>query len=67
MYVILHELAHLCNYNKNGYPIYGHGIEFLRIFKVIVQESIKINIYTYQDYQKKPVEYCGLEISSQIV
>jgi predicted SprT family Zn-dependent metalloprotease len=67
MYVLLHELAHLCNYNKNGYPIYGHGIEFLQIFKVLVQESIKINIYTYQDYQKNPTEYCGLQISSQIV
>ena len=67
MYVILHELAHLCNYDTNGRPIYGHGIEFLRIFKAIVQESIKINIYTYQNYQTRPLEYCGLQISSQIV
>ena len=33
MYVILHELAHLCNYNQNGIPIQGHGDEFKNIFK----------------------------------
>lgn len=67
MYVILHELAHLCNYNKDGQPIQGHGQEFREIFKILVKESILIGIYTFTDYSKNPTEYCGLTLSSQIV
>lgn len=67
MYVVLHELSHLCNYTPDGYPIQGHGNEFKMIFKFLVQESIKINIYNYTDYSKFPINYCGISISSQIL
>ena len=67
MYVILHELAHLCNYNVNGVPIQGHGDEFKYIFKLLVVESILLNIYTYVDYTTQPQEYCGITISSTIL
>lgn len=67
MYVILHELAHLCNYNVNGIPIQGHGDEFKNIFKILVIESILLNIYTYIDYTTQPEEYCGIIISSTIL
>lgn len=67
MYVILHELAHLCNYNPNGIPIQGHGDEFKSIFKLLVVESILLNIYTYVDYTTQPEEYCGIMISSTIL
>lgn len=67
MYVILHELAHLCNYNVNGYPIQGHGEEFKYIFKLLVSEAILIGIYEYQDYTKSPQEYCGIIISTTIL
>jgi hypothetical protein len=67
MYVVLHELAHLCNYDKNGYAIQGHGEEFRTIFKFLVIESIKINIYEYQNYSDKPVEYCGLILSTSVL
>lgn len=67
MYVILHELAHLCNYNQNGIPIQGHGDEFKNIFKLLVVESILLNIYTYVDYTTQPEEYCGIMISSTIL
>jgi hypothetical protein len=66
MYVILHELAHLCNYDHNSKPIIGHGIEFLKIFKFLIDEAIEIRVYKYVDYQKKPVNYCNLELNSQI-
>lgn len=66
MYVILHELAHLCNYSRNGEAIHGHGIEFRNIFKVLVKEAVKIRIYKYTDYSQTPTEYCGMTISSQI-
>ena len=66
MYVLLHELAHLCNYSPNGQPIQGHGAEFRNIFKILVSEAISIGIYNYINYTKYPAEYCGMIISSQI-
>lgn len=67
MYVILHELAHLCNYDRKGNPVHGHGEEFRRVFRFLVVEGIKIGIYEYQDYTKKQEEYCGIYISSSIL
>lgn len=66
MYVIIHELAHMCNYNINGIPIIGHGREFKDIFRLLVIESISIGIYEYVDYSKKPAEYCGMNLFTQI-
>jgi len=67
MYVVIHELAHLCNYSKSGDPILGHGNEFLMIFKFLVEESLKCNVYKYEDYNLNPQSYCGLILSSQIL
>lgn len=67
MYVVLHELAHLCNYNKKGSAILGHGSEFRVIFKFLVEESIKIGGYKQVDYAIKPQEYCGIMISTSII
>lgn len=67
MYVVLHELAHLCNYDKNGYAIQGHGEEFRTIFKFLLIESIKLDIYEYENYNEKPKEYCGIVISTSIL
>jgi hypothetical protein len=67
MYVILHELAHLCNYTKDGYPVQGHGDSFKEIFKFLVEQGIKLKIYNYVDYSKFPINYCGLQIQSQIL
>jgi hypothetical protein len=67
MYVILHELAHLCNYNINEEAIIGHGEEFKRIFKLLIIESIYIGIYKYEDYNEIPKEYCGIIINTTIL
>lgn len=67
MYVILHELAHLCNFDINQNPIHGHGEEFKVIFKMLVVEAIRIGVYNYTDYNKQPLEYCGIMISSTIL
>lgn len=66
MYVILHELAHLCNYDKEGNPINGHGEEFKKLFKILVKEAIDLKIYNYIDYNIQPKEYCGIMITTQI-
>lgn len=67
MFVLLHELAHLSNYDTNGIPIIGHGKEFKDIFSKLVKTAIEINIYRYEDYKKSPKEYCGIEINSNII
>jgi len=67
MYVVLHELAHLCNYDRQQNPIQGHGPEFKQIFKFLVTQAMEIGIYKYTDYSQSPVEYCNIVISSQIV
>lgn len=67
MYVVLHELAHMCNFDKKGNAITGHGREFIDKFKFLVLESIKIGVYTFSDYSAEPQEYCGMYISSTIV
>jgi hypothetical protein len=67
MYVILHELAHLCNYDEAGNPIEGHGKEFKDIFYLLVVEAIKLDVYTYIDYTEQPQEYCGIIVSSTIL
>jgi hypothetical protein len=67
MYVILHELAHLCNYDREGNAIQGHGDEFKYIFKFLATEAIKIGVYQYIDYSQMPKEYCGIMINSTIL
>jgi hypothetical protein len=67
MYVILHELGHLCNYDKNGFAIQGHGEEFRQIFKLLIIEAIRLNLYSYIDYSETPQEYCGIVISTTIL
>lgn len=67
IYVVLHELAHLCNYSQSGDAIEGHGNEFKNIFKILVKTGMDIGIYTNINYNKTPQEYCGLTITSQII
>ena len=67
MYVVLHELAHLCNYDSKGIPIQGHGQEFRMIFGFLVKEAINVGIYEYVDYNAKPREYCGMFLNSSII
>jgi hypothetical protein len=67
MYVLIHELAHLCNYSPSGYGIEGHGTGFKNIFKFLIEQAIHIGIYKYVDYSVNPQEYCGLVITSSII
>lgn len=67
MYVVIHELAHLCNFDRNSYPIQGHGPEFVNIFKILVSEAVNIGIYQYTDYSREPQEYCGIMINTSVL
>ena len=57
MFVVLHEIAHIVTKSV------GHTEEFWNNFKWILEESVNIGIYESQDFNNKPVEYCGIEIT----
>lgn len=61
MYVAIHELAHV------ACPEIGHGRLFMKIFKKLAEEAVKINIYNKVNYSDMPVEYCGMILSSSII
>jgi len=61
MYVALHEMAHI------ACPEIGHGDLFKKIFKFLTEVAIKINIYSLDNYDSNPVEYCGMMLSSNIL
>jgi hypothetical protein len=67
MYVVLHELAHMCNYDSNGVPIVGHGPEFKHVFRLFVESAVRAGVYKYTDYSDKPTEYCGMILNSSIL
>ncbi len=61
MYVVIHEMAHF------ACPEIGHGALFKKIFKKMIEEAIKLNLYEKVDYSENPVEYCGMILSSSII
>jgi flagellar biosynthesis regulator FlaF len=60
MYVVIHEMAHV------GCPEYGHTPLFKKIFKFLLKESVKINIYTPVNYILNPQDYCGMVINEYL-
>lgn len=57
MFVALHELAHVMSKSI------GHTEEFWTNFKFLLEEAISAKIYKKQDFRKKPVKYCGTDIT----
>ena len=57
MFVALHELGHVMSKSI------GHTKEFWDNFRFLLKEAIKAKIYKYQDFRKKPVKYCGTNIT----
>ena len=58
MFVVLHELSHLASESI------GHTDEFWTNFRWILEEPINIGVYQHQEFNKKPIEYCGMSITS---
>jgi hypothetical protein len=56
-FVTLHELAHIAN---SGW---GHEYDFWQQFKHLVKEAQEAGLYNIIDYDKEPIEYCGLSIT----
>ena len=57
MFVSLHELAHICTESV------GHDETFWENFKWLLENAVQTGLYKKQDFQQKPVEYCGIQIT----
>jgi hypothetical protein len=62
MYVSIHELTHIYLYDVNQHPT-----EFFANFKFLLRQAVDIGLYKPVDYRKKPVVYCGLELTSNVL
>ena len=56
-FVAIHELSHIASESI------GHTDEFWNNFKFMLEEAAEINIYSPEDYKKKPKRYCGMNIT----
>ena len=61
MYVAVHELAH------TACPENGHTPLFNKIFKFLLEQAVFIKLYNYEDYSKTPIEYCGMNLHTNIL
>ena len=61
MYVAIHEIAHV------GCPEIGHTPLFLEINKILLEKAIECKIYKYKNYNLYPENYCGIQLSSNIM
>ena len=58
MFVALHELAHIMTVSV------GHTEEFWDNFRFLLKRAIALGLYTPEDYENKPVDYCGIKITN---
>lgn len=61
LYVAIHELGHLMT------PEIGHTPSFWRNFKWLLEEAVGMGIYTKENYNAKPKDYCGISITNSII
>jgi predicted metal-dependent hydrolase len=61
MYVAIHEIAHV------GCPEIGHTPLFRRINKELLKYAIECGVYKYKDYNSSPEDYCGIELTNNIL
>ena len=57
----VHELAHVYTTQV------GHTKLFWDNFRFLLGEAVAAGVYKRVDYQKHPVEYCGVDIRSSIL
>lgn len=56
-YVVLHELAHVMSDDVGHTKQFGHNFQFL------LTSAIKYKLWTFVDYRRQPVEYCGTALT----
>jgi predicted metal-dependent hydrolase len=61
LYVAVHEIAHI------GCPEIGHTKLFFELNKYLLEVAKDENLYTYNDYNTTPEEYCGIQIYTNVL
>jgi hypothetical protein len=61
IFVAIHELAHI------GTEDIGHTDAFWANMRWLLEVAMDIGIYTKQDFESKPVRYCGVDIKTNLV
>jgi hypothetical protein len=61
LYVAVHEIAHI------GCPEVGHTELFFKLNKYLLETSQQIGLYSYNDYNTIPEEYCGIQIYTNVL
>jgi hypothetical protein len=61
MYVAVHEMAH------TACPETGHTPLFNKIFRFLLEQSIVLDLYKYEDYSAHPIEYCGMKLYTNVL
>ena len=56
-FVSIHELAHIMTLSV------GHSEEFWKNFKFLLEEAIKLKLYTKENYETNPKKYCGITVT----
>lgn len=59
-FVLLHESAHIANYNG-----WGHDDRFWTVFKFLIHEAVEAGVYIPTDYAKYPEPYMSISIYYQ--
>ena len=62
MYVIIHELGHICDLTSEQ-----HDEKFWQNFEWLLENAVNIGIYNYIDYSKEEEPYCGMNITSNVL
>tara|TARA_B110000261_G_C13056655_1_gene346433 strand:- start:509 stop:1111 length:603 start_codon:yes stop_codon:yes gene_type:complete len=62
MYVIIHELGHICDLTSQQ-----HDEKFWENFEWLLENAVNIGIYNYIDYSKDEEPYCGMNITSNVL
>ena len=57
LFVAIHEIAHIMTKSI------GHTTEFWQNFKFLLQNAVKIKIYSPVNYKSKNKSYCGMKIT----
>jgi hypothetical protein len=56
-FVMLHEMAHIGNYNG-----WGHNKRYWSVFKFLLEEAKESTIYKPINWAEYPTKYCGLDV-----
>jgi hypothetical protein len=57
-FVAIHELAHVMSKST------GHTDEFWDNMKFLLEKAMSAGLYVATDYKERPVDYCGIQITS---